>query len=234
MNAYLAQDIAPLVGFATAMVAVLSIPVRPGGAFNRAAKGFFAASILCYLISTLASVLARLGLFPEYLDPAIVSVELLWVPFILFGVYSLHSNQQLNDAVSARRAVKKAGEMLESVMETVPSGIMVLSDAGGITFANAEARRLLDLLDDTAEALSCPEWTVQYAIAEGSPPARRDFRQLVTRTALRNAQVTVAWPSGWHRHLTVNTAPFDNAAGDLGGAVAAFLERSPSPGPVDA
>ena len=226
----IAEDIAPLLAFATALIVVLRIPVRPGGTFSRVAKGFFTVSILCYLISTSASILGRFGLFPDYLDPAIVSIELLWVPFILFGVYSLHSHQQLNDAISSRHAVKKAGEMLESVMETAPAGIVVLNDAGRITFANGEARRLLDIVDDSPEALMSFDWDVRLgADAATAAPSRHDFRQLVTREPLRDAQVLVSWPNGWHRHLAVNTAPFRNATGGVGGAVAAFLECKPWP-----
>ena len=143
-----AEDVLPLVGFATALAMILTVPVRPGGTFNRTAKGFFAASILCYFISTLASIMGHFNLFPAFLEPAITSVELLRVPFIVFGVYALYAHQQLTDAASSQNAVKKAGEMLESVMETAPAGIVVLNDAGSITFADGEARRLLDITDD--------------------------------------------------------------------------------------
>jgi PAS domain-containing protein len=224
----IAEDIAPLLGFATAMVAVLLIPVRPGGTFNRVSKGFFAASILCYLISTSANILSHFGLFPDVLDPAIVSIELLWVPFILFGVYSLYSNQQLNDAIASRHAVKKAGEMLESVMETAPAGIIVLSSAGRITFANGEARRLLDISDDGPDALMHSDWSVRSGDdAAAASDFRRDFRDLVTADPLVDVKIQVSWPNGWHRHLAVNTAPFDDGSCGVGGAVASFLECAP-------
>ena len=225
-----AEDVAPLLAFALAMVAVLAIPVRPGSVFNRTAKGFFAASILCYLVSSIASIAGHYHLaFAAAIDPAIVSIELLWVPFIVFGIYALYSHQQLTDAVSARHAVKRAGEMLESVMDTAPAGIVVLNDAGAITFANGEARRLLDIVDDGAPSLMSPDWSVRLTEDhDHGVPARRDFKVLVATDPRHDARVLVSWPNGWHRHLSVNTAPFEDAAGRVGGAVAAFVEREPA------
>jgi len=229
-----AEDIAPLLGFALAMVAILAIPVRPGGVFNRTAKGFFAASILCYLVSSAASIMGHYyPAFTAAIDPAVVSIELLWVPFIAFGVYALHSHQQLTDAVSSRHAVKTAGEMLESVMETAPAGIVVLNDAGAITFANGEARRLLDIVDEGPSSLMSPDWSVR--LTEGhdhATPSRRDFKELVAPDARHDERVLVSWSNGWHRHLSINTAPFEDGAGGVGGAVAAFVEREPSTGTV--
>jgi PAS domain-containing protein len=227
-----AEDVLPLAGFATALVIMLTVPVRPGGTFNRTAKGFFAASILCYFISTLASIMGHVNLFPAFLEPAVSSVELLWVPFIVFGVYALYAHQQLTDAASSQHAVKKAGEMLESVMETAPAGIVVLNDAGAITFANGEARRLLDIADDKPSSLMSPDWSVRVADEhDDGVPASHDFHGLIAPEPKHSTPVLVSWPNGWHRHLVVNTAPFEDAAGRVGGAVAAFIEREPwSPG----
>ncbi len=225
----MAEDILPMIAFTVAMVAVLMVPVRPGGTFDANAKGFFTASILCYFISSWASILGHFGLFPTFLDPAVTSIELLWVPFMAFGVYALYSRQQLADAASSQHAVKRAGEMLESVMETAPAGIVVLDDAGSITFANGEARRLLDIVGDDPSALMSSDWSVRISPDhDRAEPSRRDFRALVVAEPQHDTPVLVSWPNGWHRHLSVNTAPFENGAGGVGGAVAAFVEREPA------
>lgn len=51
----------------------------------------------------------------------------------------------------------------------------------------------------------------------------------LSQTAITDAfkLVLVSWPNGWHRHLVVNTAPFEDSSGRVGGAVAAFIEREP-------
>jgi PAS domain-containing protein len=223
-----AEDILPMAGFGMALLAVLMIPVRAGGLFNRAAKAFFAASILCYVVSTGASIAGHFAVLDPGLEGVVTSIELLWVPFILFGVYALYSNQQLNDSIDARHAVVRAGEMLESVMNTTPAGVVVLDDAGVVTFANPEARRLLDLDGGLVADMSDPIWSVTIADdQEIAGDGRSDFRELLGSEPLQNSSVTVSWPNGWRRRLVVNTAPITDESGAAAGAVAAFLEREP-------
>lgn len=224
----IAEDIVPMLGFTAALIAVLMVPVRPGGAFSRAAKWFFLASIMCYFISSGASISGHFGLVPAEINAVMPLVELLWIPFILFGVYALYSNQQLNDAVSARYAVARASEMLESVMDTAPAGVVVLDDQGRLTFANPEARRLLDLDDGLVSDMPGPDWTVSVGDdPTGSAERRGDFRDLLGPDRMQNTSVTVSWPNGWRRRLVVNTAPLAGDSGAPAGAVAAFVEREP-------
>jgi PAS domain S-box-containing protein len=225
-NWSLTEDILPMMGFIAALVAILMIPVRPGGSFSVAAKSFFAASVMCYIISTAASVYGHFGLFPAELEPVVTSIELLWVPLILFGVYALYSNQQLHDSIAARHEVVRAAEMLESVMDTAPTGVIMLDASGAITFANPEACRLLDMKDGAGAG--DPTWEVCVGDdADESVPRRGDFRDLVGAEPLLNEPVTVSWPNGWRRRLTVNSTPFKDDSGDVAGAVAAFGEREP-------
>jgi len=222
------EDIAPMIGFLTALVAVLMIPVVPGGAFSRAAKSFFVASIMCYFISAGVSILRHFVTMPAEVGTVMPLVELLWVPFILFGVYAMYSQQQINDAIEARRAVSRSGEMLASVMETTPAGVVVLDALGKITFANLEARRLLDLEGGSAADMPAPQWSVALGEHDDDADRRRsDFRDLLGPDPLLNESVTVSWPNGWRRRLVVNTTPLVDDSGSRSGAVVAFLEREP-------
>jgi len=224
------EDIAPLLGFTAALIAVLLIPIVKDGLFNQAAKWFFVASIMCYFISALASILGHFGLVSADLNAIMPLVELLWVPFMLFGVYALYSQQQLRDSAAARHEVMKAGEMLAKVMDTAPAGVVVLDAGGGITFANPEARRLLDMDERPASDHDPIRWSVYMGAAEDFNAAadhRDDFRGLLGHDPLRNAAVTVSWPNGWRRHLMVNTTPLMVDGGSVSGAVVAFVEREP-------
>ena len=222
------EDIAPMLGFLVALVAVLMLPVRPGGAFSRAAKVFFVASIMCYFVSAGVSILGHFVTMPTEIGTVMPLVEILWVPFILFGVYAMYSQQQLNDAVDARHAVARSGEMLENVLETTPAGVVVLDTLGKITFANPEARRLLDLPAGQAADMGDPTWSVSLGDYRDADEERRnDFRDLIGSEPLLNESVTVSWPNGWRRRLVVNTTPLSDESGGQAGAVAAFLEREP-------
>ena len=222
------EDIAPMLGFTVALIAVLLLPVRQGGAFSRASKSFFVASIMCYFISAAVSILGHFTAMPTEVTSVMPLVELLWVPFILFGVYAMYSQQQLNDAVEARHAVARSGEMLESVMATTPAGVVVLDPDGKITFANPEARRLLDLSDGQAADMEDPVWSVSLGdYRDAAEERRHDMRDLVGAEPLLSQSVTVSWPNGWRRRLIVNTTPLAHDDGGQAGAVAAFVEREP-------
>jgi PAS domain S-box-containing protein len=222
------EDIGPMLGFTLALIAVLILPVRSGGAFSRASKSFFFASIMCYFISAGTSIVGHFIIVPADFNTVMPLVELLWVPFILFGVYAMYSQQQLNDAAEARHAVVRSGEMLESVMETTPVGVVVLDGSGRITFANPEARRLLDLAAGQAADMANPAWSVSIGDYRDVAEERSsDFLGLVGPDALINESVTVSWPNGWRRRLLVNTTPLADEAGGPSGAVAAFVEREP-------
>jgi PAS domain-containing protein len=221
------EDIVPLLGFLAAMVAVLMVPVRPGGVFSRAAKVFFFVSILCYFISAFASILGHFTVLPAGIKSVMPMIELLWVPFILFGVYALYSHQQLNDSNDVRHEVARASRMLESVMDTAPAGIVVLDDAGRITFANPEARRLLDIETEDVAHMDEAEWSVRVGDDVADATARHDFRDLLGPDPLQNAPVSVSWPNGWRRRLLVNTTPIADDPGAASAVVVAFVEREP-------
>lgn len=223
------EDIIPVLGFLTALGIILSIPTVPGSVFSRGAKAFFAVSVACYLTGTIASVFQRAALLPGLVLPVISEVELLWIPFMLSGVYSMYARQQLNDAVSARNTLLQTSEMTESIIETTPSGIMVLDAGGRITFANEAARKLLDLAQDEDTGLvRTPGWVVHVAGDSGVGTASApDFHEVVTAQPTTDLLVTVEWPDGWRRRLSVNTSPALGDDGSVTGAVIAFVEREP-------
>jgi len=222
------EDILPWLAFTIAMVMVLRLPVVPGGAVSRGAKWFFFASIACYMIGTTASIVGHGTTMPGSVTTIVDAIEVLWIPFILFGVYSMYARQQLNDALAAQQGVVQTGEMMESIVETTPAGILVLDPTGWITYANEAARRLLDLEEvPDLGSLRTPGWKVSCGdTAAGSEP-REDFRDLVCTEPADSVPVVVEWPNGWRRRFSANSAPVLAADGVLTGAIVAFIESEP-------
>jgi PAS domain-containing protein len=222
------EDILPLVGFIAALIAILMIPVQRGGSFTVAAKAFLASSVMCYLISTSASIMGNLEMFPAELEPVVTSIELLWVPLLLFGVYSIYANQQLNDSIAARHEVVRSSQMMERLMDTTPAGVIVLDHEGTVTFANPEARRLLDMQAAPGAESADPRWTILTGDdLEAASHQRADFGELVGPEPLLDMPVSVTWPNGWRRRLIVNTTPITEDDASVTGAVVAFVEREP-------
>jgi PAS domain-containing protein len=222
------EDIFPWIAFTAAMVMVFLVPVRPGGAMSAGAKGFFAASIACYMTGTTTSILANFVTVPAQLNTVVDAIEVLWIPFILMGVYSLYARQQLNDAVAAEQTVIQTSEMMESIVETTPAGIVVLDPTGWITFANGAARRLLDIEQDAELCtLRASSWTIRCGDGHAVTEPRSDFLDIVGAEQVEGLPVTVEWPNGWRRRLAVNAEPTRNADGAVTGAIMAFVDAEP-------
>ncbi len=222
------EDILPWLAFSTAMVTVLMMPVVAGGAVSRGAKWFFAASIACYMTGTTASIAGHFTTLPATVTTVVDAIEVLWIPFILFGVYSMYARQQLNDALTAQQSVLQTSEMMESIVETTPAGIVLLDPTGWITFANEAARRLLDL-EEVADlgSLRTPGWKVHCGDAPAGTEPRGDFRDLVCEKQAENVPVVVEWPNGWRRRFSANSAPVLAGDGTVTGAIVAFVESEP-------
>lgn len=223
----LTEDIVPVLGFAVALVAALALPVRPRGAVSRGAKWFFVGSVVCYLAGTVASVVQRVTVVPGSFVAATDAVELMWVPFVLFGVYSMYARQQLNDALAAQATVEQTAAMLERIVDTTPAGIVVLDAAGRITFANDAARRSLELVEDEViGSVRTPGWVLHASHAAASS-SNDDLRELVFAEQTEGVSFIVEWPEGRRRRFMANSAPVSAADGSLAGAIVAFVESEP-------
>ncbi|MDO8916327.1 MAG: PAS domain-containing protein [Coriobacteriia bacterium] len=224
----IAEDIVPWVAFTTAMVMIVLVPVRPGGAMGIGAKGFFVASVACYMTGTTASIIADLVSLPDQLTTVVDAIEVLRVPFILMGVYSVYARQQLNDAVAAEQTVIQTSEMMESIVETTPAGIVLLDPTGWITFANGAARRLLDI-EESAElhTLRTWGWTIRCGDGAAVSEPRSDFLDIVMAQQVEGLPMTVEWPNGWRRRLAVNAEPTRSGDGAVTGAIMAFIDAEP-------
>lgn len=227
------EDVIPWAAFTLAIVVLLMVPVRKRSPFNRDAKLFFAASLMCYMIATSGSILSQLGLLPDAPRTMITVIEVLWIPLVLFGIYAMYAAQQLNDALAATEAVLRTGEMADEIAETSMAGIVVLSDSGRITFANRKAREMLALSDDPGCVGATPDLALRVCGVSGQGvPAAVGFKALLCAEPLHEAPVVVESGTGWSKRLSVNTSPFVAEDGSVGGAVAAFVEENATPGVV--
>lgn len=218
-----ASDILALVLFAVATVVIVSIPSGGNSPFSVGAKSFLLAAVAANTLVTIGSALRPTNVFP-LLHDAQGGLELLWVPFSAFMAYSLYTRQQVLEVETLRRSAVQANEMLESIMHTTQTGIVVLDPTGAITFANGAARQLLDL----EEAAGVGGWiSISTGLDVGMESERKDFAALCTERKLSNVTLTVTWPNGWRRRLLVNTEPALREDGRLVEVVAAFVETEP-------
>lgn len=120
------------------------------------------------------------------------------------------------------RAVRETNDRLTAIVDTVPSGILILDTSGRFTFANEVARRVLRLtgphiiertFDDTA-------WDLRTIDGQPLPRERVPFAVVMrTGEAVFDSRFTIAPPDGTPMLLSVNAAPLR----DVHGAITSVL-----------
>jgi len=214
-------DAMALVAFVVAAVLLSRIPIRTEGLTSWIAKSCLVGAMAVYVFAMLSNVLEHSGVTAA-LDAAEDYLEVLFPALIVYGGYALHVRQRENELKSAQRAALRSQEMMLGILDAAPAGIIVLDDAGRITFANETAKEALDVSDDEG-IVSTPGWGVRIC----GGPAAPDFAGLVTAEhGHLGVQVTVEWPNGWLVDFTMRTEELRDEHGRFGGMVATFLPQA--------
>jgi PAS domain S-box-containing protein len=119
-------------------------------------------------------------------------------------------------------ALRRERDLVTRVMETSPVSITVVDHQGQVTFANAEAERVLGLIKDEGKAgtYAAPDWNVvDY---EGVPYSDQELpfqRVMSTGQPVYDARQAIEWPDGQRILLSVNAAPLFDQLGQVEGVV---------------
>ncbi len=130
------------------------------------------------------------------------------------------------DVTERRRteqALAKERDLVARLVETSPSGILVVDLAGEIVFANTEAERILDLHRDPAPGgqYGPVDWDLFQPDGTPVPEAERTFRLvLATGRPVRDIRHLLQWQSGRRVLLAINAAPLFDPLGKAEGVVA--------------
>lgn len=99
---------------------------------------------------------------------------------------------------------------LNEVMDTSISAIVVMDAQGVITYANAEAERILGLTRGSIEGrkFDDPAWRITAADGSPMPPEDLPFhRAHDSGESVRDVRMAIEWPDGTRRILSVNAVP---------------------------
>ncbi|WP_157691686.1 PAS domain-containing hybrid sensor histidine kinase/response regulator [Noviherbaspirillum autotrophicum] len=144
------------------------------------------------------------------------------------AVEDVTEEKRLHDALQASelRERQRASE-LEVVMNATPAAIFLARDrACDQVIGNAEGNRMLHLKPDE-NASANPIDRRPYRDAGGAPVAPDQLpmqRAAATGKEVRGVELTYRFDSGEEIHLLANAAPLLNEAGEVFGAVGAFID----------
>ena len=115
-------------------------------------------------------------------------------------------------------ALAQERDLVARLVETSPSGILVVDNAGLIVFANREAERILDLRRTAAAGREYdrPQWELLNPDGSPVPEGERTFRRvLATGQPIRDVRHLLRWRSGRSVLLAINAAPLYSTAGEI-------------------
>jgi signal transduction histidine kinase len=172
VNFVAAMDIIALVAFSVAATVALSVRVSPDPPAHFRVRVTFAIAMLLMVFASLSNTLEHAQI-TSALDPYEDSVEMLVVPLIAYAFYLRMMSRQVESAQLAERLIASEHQLLVSVVDIAPVGILVADEAGSISMANDAARDMLglELAASGSGAYVCPACPVgvEHPLRPGGP-----------------------------------------------------------------
>lgn len=122
-------------------------------------------------------------------------------------------------------ALRHERDLVAKIIDTSPIGIVALDRQGEITFANADAERVLGLTRDEAAGrrYNAPDWRVTDYDGRPFPDEESAFRRVMaTGQSLYNVRHAIEIASGERVYLSVNAAPILGENGEPDGMIASI------------
>ncbi|MBC2834037.1 response regulator [Paragemmobacter straminiformis] len=127
-------------------------------------------------------------------------------------------NLDITAAKAMEAALARERDTLAKIMETSVSGIVAVDGMGRVVFANAGAERVLGRPVTAGASLHALLATGEVSDLNGKPILPDDFpvsRASGGQTAQQDRRLTILWPDGQRRILSMNAAPLSGSGIDL-------------------
>ena len=216
MNAVALADVLSTLAFLVAAVLVAVLPYDE--TLTKTSRAILTGAMLLYVFVGISNVLEHVGItarFDYYEDFA----EILFIPALAYVATSVYLTSELRKSQLASRAQKSQNDLLLSIVDTVPGGIVLVDPAGGVSFSNDGAERILGLKSDEGGSLRItPPWRL-------SDPMTGDeltLAELASGGELVRKPLRATWPDGRRTDLSVSVTPMSSDGAELGGSVIAF------------
>ena len=168
----------------------------------------------------------------QHVDETVRTV--LWNSATLFAtdgktpVATIAQGLDITERKRAEEALRRERDLVAKIIETSPIGIMARDSQGEITFANAEAERILGLTRDGARhGYNAPDWPITDYEGRPFPVEKLPSRQVkATGRPVYDVRYAIENASGERVYLSVNAAPALGENGEWDGVIASIDDVS--------
>ncbi len=204
------------VGFGVAAIlAVRRVPARSSGRM-RLPMVALALAMSMYCMTGVSDTLQYAGV-TDRLDPYEDYAEILFVPLLLLAAFGDMTQERDAERARSARLLENQNELLVSVLETSPVGIMIVAPGGQVVFANEPARQLLRISEDpsTGRLVAAPS---AMRTVQGTTTS---LAEIVTRPPALGTRYVYEWRDGHKLQALLSVTPMSDRTAALGGAVVA-------------
>ncbi|TYP75589.1 PAS domain-containing protein [Paenibacillus methanolicus] len=137
--------------------------------------------------------------------------------------------RNVNERKGLEQTVEEAKDRLDTIIETVPNGILVFDDTGAITLANHMAEQMLGIQvgGGSGDAASFCLWNLAdrggVRFGEEGPPFLRVIRD---GKPMNNLELSIHQGEKGRIIVSCNAAPFKNKQGEVNGVLVSLTDIS--------
>jgi PAS domain-containing protein len=211
------SSLVALVGFAAAAAMSVVLAVRLGK--KRSPIVYVSAALAFALLAlvSLSNLLEYAGVTTA-LDTVEDNAELLFFPLLILCAFGIEAQALIDERARAARVLQQQNDMLMSIVDTTPVGIMIVTPNGQIIFANEPARNMLGVYEELPTGvLRHAKWSMTDV--DGRPAA---LNEMVGIERITNARRVLRFPDGTKQQFIFSATPMNDATESLGGAVVAL------------
>lgn len=187
--------------------------------------------IVAWLLGGFGLLLGVVGL--RVLSPGVTIDEAFWsaalataigsVAGLAIGMNEARAFSRARDAEQHRDELRQERDLREQIVETSPTGIVVVDADGSISSANRYAAESLGFTEEELAELQYDAPIFEATTPEGSPAVGGLFQQVLsTGEPMYNVERQITRADGQRIWLSVNGAPLPNRAGHATGVIFAF------------
>lgn len=224
MNAIALADVLCTFAFGAALLFTALIPIPSRRAYMRPVKAFMVAAMALYFFVGVSNILEHGGV-TQFLDVYEDYAEVLFIPLVAYLVFSISAAQRFEEVQRAEELVRGEQELLTSIIEASPTGILVVDPGGSINFANDLARDLLGLRQhDGGSRYAVPD-DVRLGAQPGSVEGVTEgLLELVASAPVDDVVRYVEHPGGRIIALDVGVRSLQEGGAGRSGSVVAFVD----------
>ena len=145
---------------------------------------------------------------------------------VIVGMVSIGID--VNELKRTEKTLRHERDFVAKIIDTSPIGIVAYDHQGKITFANAEAERILGLTRDEARhGYNAPDWPVTDYEGRPFPNEELPFRQVqATGRPVYDVRYAIENANGERVYLSINAAPALSESGEWDGMIASIDDVS--------